>query len=396
MTPAKSICCQSACRYQSGISIRHLTQVLDLGCGEGSLLCILLNNVAYSRLAGVDCDLGALAQAAGSCQPSDEDFTHLRELPVKVDLYHGSIDQSDDRLADFDAITCLEVIEHLPAEMLAKFPQVVFGEYSPKTVIISTPNAEYNVHFASLMAGTETSKFRHDDHKFEWTRCEFQNWYVFIDCRAESIGRTFGYSVRFTGVGRPKPALYTVGFCTQIAIFERISEKRSLFSSRDYQLVRSIEYPFFEEVLTDDQLLVEMKSMCADTALYHMEFQRDGPVSRLSIEISALWNNLRVRQLFKHKDKVVSFLIGKKIGVLSDESDIMNIDASFLPKGFEEQLHLNFADMNLANQEHANAEEASAINTDAISGNFADAPAAEDWGRSYAEHATFSKDGAGW
>ena len=41
----------------------------------------------------------------------------------------------------------------------------------PKIVIITTPNREYNVLFENF-----EGPFRHWDHKFEWTRSEFQNW----------------------------------------------------------------------------------------------------------------------------------------------------------------------------------------------------------------------------
>ena len=50
-------------------------------------------------------------------------------------------------------------------------PQVIFGQLSPKIAIITTPNVEFNVLFPNLKQG-----FRHYDHKFEWTRAEFQEW----------------------------------------------------------------------------------------------------------------------------------------------------------------------------------------------------------------------------
>ena len=69
-------------------------------------------------------------------------------------------------------------IEHLTREVLALFPGTVFGAYRPPLVIVSTPNAEFNAHFPNLRYGTSQAQFRHEDHKFEWTRQEFQDWYA--------------------------------------------------------------------------------------------------------------------------------------------------------------------------------------------------------------------------
>ncbi len=54
--------------------------------------------------------------------------------------------------------------------MLAKVPEVMFGALAPKVVAVTTPNAEFNVLFPGF------SGFRHPDHRFEWTRREFQAW----------------------------------------------------------------------------------------------------------------------------------------------------------------------------------------------------------------------------
>lgn len=62
--------------------------------------------------------------------------------------------------------------------MLTGFWKTVLGAYSPRLVIVTTPNAEFNVNFPQLMYGTPDSKFRHWDHKFEWTRKEFEEWYA--------------------------------------------------------------------------------------------------------------------------------------------------------------------------------------------------------------------------
>ncbi len=101
----------------------------------------------------------------------------------------------------------IEVIEHLDPHRLAAFERVLFECAKPKTVVITTPNREYNVKWESLPA----RNFRHRDHRFEWTRAEFQEW-------ANRVGAYFGYRVRFLSVG---PADSTLGSPTQMGVFER-------------------------------------------------------------------------------------------------------------------------------------------------------------------------------
>jgi len=97
------------------------------------------------------------------------------------------------------------VIEHLDEPRLAAFERVLFEFARPKTAVVTTPNVEYNVRFPTLPAG----KFRHKDHRFEWTREQFRSW-------AEAVAGRFGYAVRFLPVG-PEDA--EVGPPTQMAVF---------------------------------------------------------------------------------------------------------------------------------------------------------------------------------
>ena len=64
-------------------------------------------------------------------------------------------------------------IEHLVPPVLEMVPSVLFGKLSPRVVVVTTPNAEFNVLF------TDLTGFRHWDHKFEWTRKQFENWWDF-------------------------------------------------------------------------------------------------------------------------------------------------------------------------------------------------------------------------
>ncbi|MFD1734266.1 hypothetical protein ACFSC4_28055 [Deinococcus malanensis] len=57
-------------------------------------------------------------------------------------------------------------------------------------------------------AGGDT---RHEDHRFEWTRAQFQEW-------ARRVASEFGYAVTFTDVGEADERL---GPPTQMAVFRR-------------------------------------------------------------------------------------------------------------------------------------------------------------------------------
>src|SRR5207253_1168883 len=176
-------------------------RVLDLGCGEGRLIEAMLKDAAFEEIAGMDVSHRALEIA--------QDRLRLDRLPPKqkerVKLMQGALTYRDKRLAGYDAATVVEVIEHLDPPRLASFERVLFEFAKPNVVILTTPNVEYNVKFEDLPAG----KLRHKDHRFEWTRAEFQVW-------AESVAQRFGYTVRFLPVGTEDIA---VGAPTQMGVF---------------------------------------------------------------------------------------------------------------------------------------------------------------------------------
>jgi 3' terminal RNA ribose 2'-O-methyltransferase Hen1 len=177
-------------------------RVLDLGCGEGKLLSRLLKEPQFGDILGMDVSYRALEVAT--------DRMHLDRLPSmqrqRINLIHGSLMYRDPRLSGYDAAAVVEVIEHLDTPRLAAFERVLFEFARPRTIVLTTPNSEYNVKWESLPAG----KFRHRDHRFEWTRAEFQAWAV-------HMGERFGYRVRFLAIG-PEDA--AVGAPSQMGVFE--------------------------------------------------------------------------------------------------------------------------------------------------------------------------------
>jgi 3' terminal RNA ribose 2'-O-methyltransferase Hen1 len=173
-------------------------RVLDLGCGEGKLLQVLLKERQFEEIVGMDVSYRALEIAKARLNLDRLTETQRR----RIQLLHGSLMYRDKRLAGFDAAAVVEVIEHLDPPRLAAFERVLFECARPTTVVLTTPNVEYNVKWETLPA----DKLRHKDHRFEWTRAEFQSW-------AEGICLRFHYSVRFLPVG-PEDA--AVGAPTQM------------------------------------------------------------------------------------------------------------------------------------------------------------------------------------
>ena len=178
-------------------------RVADLGCGEGSLVALLLREPSVARVLGVNVSHRALERTAQRL--------HLDTMPERqrdrVDLLQSSLTYADSRLAGLDAAVLMEVIEHVDPPRLGALEQTVFGSARPGTVVVTTPNAEHNVRFTDLRPGA----FRHPDHRFEWTRPQFRDW-------AAGVAGRRGYQVRFLPVGSADPG---VGPPTQLAVFTR-------------------------------------------------------------------------------------------------------------------------------------------------------------------------------
>ena len=178
-------------------------RVIDLGCGAGALLPALLAEPAFTEVLGVDVSARALEVAARRLR--------LDRMPerqrARIRLLQSGLTYTDARLRGYDAAVLMEVVEHLDPDRLPALEHAVFGAAAPATVVVTTPNVEFNVRYADLPAGA----FRHRDHRFEWTRAEFAAW-------AAGVGDRHGYAVRLLGVGTEDPE---VGSPSQLAVFTR-------------------------------------------------------------------------------------------------------------------------------------------------------------------------------
>lgn len=199
------------------------TRVLDLGCGQGELVEALLKDTRVTEVLGVDVSSRALSAAARKLR--------LDRMPerqaARVQLVQGALTYTDSRLKGYDAAVLSEVIEHLDLPRLPALEYAVFGAARPGTVVVTTPNVEYNVRWESLPAG----HVRHGDHRFEWSRAEFLAW-------AERIAADYGYTVTVRPVG---PLDEQVGAPTQLALFRRTSVAESTVTTEVTEVTEATE-----------------------------------------------------------------------------------------------------------------------------------------------------------
>ncbi|WP_109773500.1 3' terminal RNA ribose 2'-O-methyltransferase Hen1 [Quadrisphaera granulorum] len=187
------------------------TSVVDLGCGEGALVRELLRDPRFTRVVGADVSARELEKAARRIGAGSTTGNLPDSVAARLELLQTSATYRDDRLAGVDAVTLVEVVEHLDPPRLPALERSVFAHARPRTVVVTTPNAEHNVRYPALAAGA----FRHPDHRFEWTRAEFAAW-------ASDVAERRGYVVVIKPVGQDDDE---VGPPTQMAVFTRRDAK---------------------------------------------------------------------------------------------------------------------------------------------------------------------------
>ncbi|PWV46925.1 3' terminal RNA ribose 2'-O-methyltransferase Hen1 [Chitinophaga sp. S165] len=176
--------------------------VIDLGCGEGKLLKLLVPHQHLTHITGMDVASRSLEIAYRRLK--------IDKLPdnqrKRLRLIQGSLTYRDRRIEGFDAAALVEVIEHLEPDRLKALEKCVFGYTMPGKVVVTTPNKEWNVTFTE-----DADKMRHSDHRFEWTRAEFQQW-------CERVSNTYGYAYSIKPLGEETAE---IGPPTQMAVFTK-------------------------------------------------------------------------------------------------------------------------------------------------------------------------------
>lgn len=216
-SPARETLTEDKDRPRPLVALRHdavLAQVeaagpesvLDLGCGQGAMLRRLLSMQGIQRVVGTEVSSSALAAASKRLHV---DGMTERQAD-RLDLWLSSLAYQDDRLQGFDLAVLMEVIEHIDPGRLPAVAANVFGFMTPRTVLVTTPNAEHNALYPGLADGG----MRHPDHRFEWTRGQFAAWCTEVSDR-------HGYSFEVHAVGDEDP---THGAPTQLAVFTRNQE----------------------------------------------------------------------------------------------------------------------------------------------------------------------------
>lgn len=179
------------------------SSVIDLGCGEGRLTGILLKEPQIKRVTACDVSASALKRASQRLHLD----TMQSFIKDKLTLIQASLTYKDKRFEGHDCACVIEVIEHIEPSRIPALERSVFEFAAPKTVIVTTPNIEYNANYEHLRA----NELRHSDHRFEWTRAEFRAW-------TEHICEKFGYSCEISGIGEVDEKL---GTPTQMGVFKR-------------------------------------------------------------------------------------------------------------------------------------------------------------------------------
>ncbi|MCL9659618.1 methyltransferase domain-containing protein [Paenibacillus hunanensis] len=181
-------------------------RVVDFGAGEGKL------SERLASIAGVE-QVWAVEPSAYAGVRALDRFAAMEEKGANVvpQLATGSLFYRDERWSRHDVMILCEVIEHINEARLPMVMRTLFNDYQPQTLIMTTPNREYNAIYE-----LDEQRMRHADHRFEWTRAEFQTF-------CQQWSEYGGYQVTFEGIGERSDEY---GQPTQMAIFQRIGGDR--------------------------------------------------------------------------------------------------------------------------------------------------------------------------
>ncbi|KAG5677186.1 hypothetical protein PVAND_006967 [Polypedilum vanderplanki] len=302
-------------RYQAAINCithkmfkKQIKRIVEFGCSEMKFFVFMKNglNDRNASINLVDIDENVLLNNMDIIQPLLSDHIKRREYKLEVNVWKGNLAKPNPNFINIDCVIALELIEHVYPDVLEEMPYHIFGMISPKIVILSTPNYEFN----QLFNFEEGRIFRHDDHKFEWNREQFKDW-------CNNICQRFpNYIVQIEGVGLPpnENQLDIYGCCSQLAIFinkkfieslklieEEKEEKgttqdyttshdQNLISCNSYELLKSINYPVFVDTRDRNQKIIDECSYHINRFKFFDDLYYNSENSRMEIPIEDVAN----------------------------------------------------------------------------------------------------------
>jgi len=209
-------------RHQMVLNIlkeEKVKSVVDLGCNNLKFLSLAKSLPDIQFLAGVDIDKNILEEYKFRAIPPACKWLEERPLDLLVELWEGDVTYWEDFAGEVmknrtEVVTSIELIEHLSD--IDRFTDVVLGVIQPRMWIVTTPNKDYNELFPNWPGSNYT---RHWDHKFEWTRREFQDW-------VKKVLREYPEykEVEFGGVGFTDGCELSHGPASQSVVFRLVRE----------------------------------------------------------------------------------------------------------------------------------------------------------------------------
>jgi 3' terminal RNA ribose 2'-O-methyltransferase Hen1 len=197
-------------RYEAILSVisqlSKKAKIVDVGSGEGKLSVRLGFLGGASEILAVEPSQKSQLRALERFEKAKRKESFVEPISIISSLFY-----TDDRLCNKDVMVLCEVMEHIDEYRLPSVFQTIFKHYQPHTLIVTTPNREYNQVYEM------EKEYLHSDHRFEWTREQFTNW-------CKSWTQSSGYTVTIRGIGE-EHELY--GFPTQMAVFKREEENSS-------------------------------------------------------------------------------------------------------------------------------------------------------------------------
>ena len=154
---------------------KDVDTILDVGCGGGIFLNYLQKSHRFGRLCGVDRSSTALQY-------------------VKTEKREASIESLPFNDGEFDMVSCLEVLEHLPVPVYEKALEEL-SRVSKKYILISAPNDE-KLQESLIQCPLCYTKFNPNYHMRTFNQCAIKNLFAkqHYECiNAQYIGENKSY-----------------------------------------------------------------------------------------------------------------------------------------------------------------------------------------------------------